>query len=338
MDNLRRFLVVFCIMLVLAAAVCGVRLVISYDKSNKSLVNDLEISVPTYDPSGQTVQSSFQNNILFICYEPDQTETQLMFIVNIDSASKSINFLMLPKEMKFNIASGSIVGNFDSLYNSFSSSKGASSASAMASFFDIDVNYYFCISVEEMGKLLGSFCSEDGGIVFDVPVDVYYRDYEKNININYVRGTNVFNGPGAVNYLRFYKTYDGVYSKSLLDYYDGTDSKRMNIVARFIESFINQKFFEPSTDFYLRRFNDLVTPFLSKADTNVNEEVLGVIAQILSSSNTQRLGYFIPIGDTSYNDQLYLEYKGYIRNLELDENIAPSIASDILTSRFKTVY
>ena len=141
-----------------------------------------------------------------------------------------------------------------------------------------------------------------------------------------------------MNYLRFYKTYDGVYTKALLDYYDGTDSKRMTIVARFIESFISQKFFEPSTDFYLRRFNDLVTPFLSKADTNLTEQVLTNISQVLSSSNTQRLGYFLPIGDVSYNGQVFVDYNGYIRNLELDESISPSIASDILTSKFKTVY
>ena len=325
-------------MLVLAAAVCGVRLVLSYDNSNKSLVKELDVSVPTYDPSGETVQSGFQNNILFICYDEDINETQLMFIANVDSFTKSINFMMLPKEMKFNIASGSVVGDFDSMYYSFSSSKGSSCASAVASFFDIDVNYYFCISTEEMGKLLGSFCSEDGGIIFDVPVDVYYRDFDNNISIDYKRGSNIFKGTDAVNYLRFYKSFDGSYSKTLLEFYDGTDSKRMNIVARFIESFISQKFFNPSTDFYIRRFTDLVAPFLPKADTNLNEQTLSVIGQILGATNTQRLGYFLPIGEFSFNDKVYLEYNGYIRNLELDENIAPSVAGDILSSRFKTVY
>ncbi|MBO4327601.1 MAG: LCP family protein [Clostridia bacterium] len=338
MDNLRRFLVVFCIMLVLAAAVCGVRLVRSYDNSNKDLIKDLDIEVPTYDPSGSSVQSGFKNNILFICYDPDISETQMMFIANVDSLAKSVDFLLLPKEMKFNIATGSLVGDFGSMYFGFSGSAGASCASAMASFFDIDINYYFCITTEEMGKLLGSFCSEDGGIVFDVPVDIYYRDFEKNIHIDVKRGSHIFTGNDAVNFLRFYKTYDGTYTKEMLQYYDGTDSKRMNIVARFIDAFITQKFFEPSTDFYIRRFPDLVTPFLSKADTNLNESVLGVIGQIMGASNSQKIGYFIPLGDVSFNDRMYLEYNGYIRNLELDENISPSVASDILSSRFKTVY
>lgn len=325
-------------MLVLAAAVCGVRLVLSYDNFNKNLVNDLELDIPTYDPSGETVQSSFSNNILFICFDEENSETQLMFVMNVDSASKSLNFMFLPKEIKYNIAAGSMVGDFGSMYYGFSSSRGSSCASAVASFFDIDINYYFCISTEECAKLLGSFCSEDGGVIFDVPVDIYYRDYEKNINIDFKKGAQVLNGTGIVDFLRFYKTFDGSYTKELLEYYDGTDSKRMNIVARFIDTFITQKFFEPSTDFYIRSFTELVTPFLNKADTNVTRSVLDTVGQILATTNSQKIGYFLPLGDVSFNDKVYLEYNGYIRNLELDESISPSVAMDILSSRFKTLY
>ena len=112
----------------------------------------------------------------------------------------------------------------------------------------------------------------------------------------------------------------------------------MNIVARFIDTFITQKFFEPSTDFYIRSFTELVNPFLNKADTNLNRSVLDTIGQILATTNSQKIGYFLPLGDVSFNDKVYLEYNGYIRNLELDESISPSVAMDILSSRFKTLY
>ena len=325
-------------MLILAAAVCGVRLVLSYDNFNKNLVNDLGIDVPTYDPSGETVQSAFSDNILFICFDEDNSETQLMFIMNVDSATKSINFLFLPKEIKYNIAAGGMVGDFGSMYFGFSGSRGSSCASAVASFFDIDINYYFCINSDEAAKLLGSFCSEDGGVIFDVPADIYYRDYEKDINIDLKKGAQVLNGAQIVDLLSFYKTYDGTYTKELLEYYDGTDSKRMNTAARFFDTFITQKFFEPSTDFYIRSFTELAAPFLGKCDTNLNEQVLEVIRQILSSTNSQKIGYFMPLGEVSFNDRLYLDYNGYIRNLELDDNISPSIAEDILSSKFRTLF
>lgn len=325
-------------MLILAAAVCGVRLVLSYNDYNKNLVDNLEVSVPTYDPSQEQVNTSFRNNILFICYDEDQPETQMMFVANVDSLSKSLNFLFLPGDMKFNIASGSIVGTFDSMYSVFSSSKGSSCASAVSSFFDVDVNYYFCIGKKDLAKLLGAFCSEDNGVLFDVPIDIAYRDYERNVNINFKKGTQYLSGEEMIEFLSFYKTSDGNYSKEMLDYYDGTDSKRLIFAARVIDAFLTQKFFEPSTDFYLRKFTELALPYISKSDTNLNENILNTIAQILSVTNGRKIGYYLPLGDVSFNGKVYLDYNGYIRNLELDENASPSLAVDVFAQRFVTAY
>ncbi len=328
----------FCIMLMLAAAVCGVMLVRSYNASNKKLVEDLNVTVPTYDPSGEQIQNSFQNNILFIVYDEHDFQAQMMFILNVDSVSRTLNFMLLPRELKFNVSNANIVGSFGDMYGLFASSRGASCASAVASYFEIDVNYYFCITTDEMAKFINSFCTEDNGVIFDIPLDVYYRDFDRNISINYKRGTQYLKGEDAVNFLTFYKTSDGFYSVEMLNYYDGTDSKRMTIVARFIDAFISQKFFEASSDYYLRSFTELAAPYLKKCDTNVTENMLGIIAQILGVANSQKLGYFMPLGDMSFNDRIYLEYNGYVRNLVLDESISPSIASEIFESRFKTIY
>ncbi len=325
-------------MLVLAAAVCGVRLVLSYDKSNKKLVENLDVSVPTYDPSGEMIQTTFQNNILFICYDEDNSETQMMFVMNVDSVSRSLNFLLLPREIKFNVASAGIVGTFGEMYNLFSSSRGASCASAISAFFEFDINYYFCISTDEMGKFINSFCTEDNGVIVDVPIDISYRDYDKNININYRSGAQYMYGDDVVNFLSFYKTFDGSYTKEMLNFYDGTDAKRMDIVARFIEGFITQKFFEASTDTYLRNFTDLISPYLTKGDTNLSENILGIISQILSVANAQKLGFYMPLGDLSFNGRIFYEFNGYIRNLAFDESFSPSTAEEILTTRFKTTY
>ena len=101
-------------MLVIAAAVCGIKLVRSYNSSNKDLVEELEVSAPTYDPSGQVVADNFRNNILVIVADENRSESQLMFVLNVDSATNSLNFLFLPSELKFNIASGRTVGSFGS--------------------------------------------------------------------------------------------------------------------------------------------------------------------------------------------------------------------------------
>ncbi len=124
----------------------------------------------------------------------------------------------------------------------------------------------------------------------------------------------------------------------MLYYYDGTDSKRLYVVQKFIEAFISQKFLAPTTDFYIRSFQELLQPFVQDGESNLNEAVLKRIGAILGETSTQRIGYFIPLGDLTYNDRLYLSYNNFIRNMQLDENISPSTAADVLGSRFKTLF
>lgn len=329
-------------MLVIAAAVCGVKLVRSYNSSNKDLVEDLEVAAPTYDPSGQVQIDNFRNNILFIVADENRSESQLMFVLNVDSATNSLNFLFLPSEMKFNIASGRTVGTFGSMYYAFASGNAANCASTVASFFDIDVNYYLRLTTDEAAKLIGSFSSADiagsRGVLFDIPVDVYYRDYDGGMIIDFKKGQQYLSGEDAVKFLSFYRTEDDNYSKDLLYYYDGTDSKRLFVVQKFVEAFISQKFLQPTTDFYIRSFQELMQPFIQNGESNLNDTVLKRIGAILSETSTQRIGYFIPLGDVTFNDRIYLSYNNFIRNMQLDENISPSTASDVLGSRFKTVF
>lgn len=329
-------------MLVIAAAVCGIKLVRSYNSSNKDLVEELEVSAPTYDPSGQVVADNFRNNILVIVADENRSESQLMFVLNADSATNSLNFLLLPSELKFNIASGRTVGSFGSMYYSFSAGNAANCASTVASFFDIDVNYYLRLTTEEAAKLIGSFSSADiagsSGVLFDIPVDVFYRDYDNGVIIDYKKGQYYLNGEDAVKFLSFYRTEDNNYSKDMLYYYDGTDSKRLFVVQKFIEAFISQKFLQPTTDFYIRSFQELMQPFVDNGESNLNEAVLKRIGNVLGETSAQRIGYFIPLGDLTYNERLYLSYNNFIRNMQLDENISPSTGSDVLGSRFKTVF
>ncbi len=338
MDNLRRFLVVFCAMLVLAAAVCGIILVRSYNDSNKEFVTELTVDLPTFDPSGQHVEKVFQSNILFIVNDDDDPVSHEMFLVNVDSVSGSLNFLLLPRELKYNVASAGTVGSFGSMYDSFSGNAAASCASAIASFFDIEISYYFRLTTEDVSKMINSFSSEDNGVLFDIPADVYFRDYERDININFKRGSRYLNGDDAVDFLSFYRTEDDSYTSEMLPYYDGTDVKRQAIVSKFIGDFIVQKFTEAQTDFYLKSFTGLMTPYIQRGETNLTQNQLEAVAEVLGSVNRSRMGFYIPAGDLSYNDMVYLEYNGFVKNMLLEENISASPAAEVFSLRFKTSY
>jgi len=335
LDNLRRFLVIFSAMFLIAAAVCGFLLTRSYISANREFVEPLEVDANVYDPSGNTVISSFRDNILFVVSDPENSESDLMFVLNVDSTTDSLSFLMLPKEVKYSVAATSTVGTLGDMYYTYEASKGQNMASVISAFLDIDIKYYMCVDTETFAKILNALCSEDLGVQLNIPVDMVYHNDEQGYSINFKKGTQNLKGINAVRYLQFYRTDDNVYTPELLNYYDGTDSKRLVMVQQFIEALISQKFLQPDSDFYLTNYTELLKPFLTSSETNVTEEILNETAKVLNKVSEQRINYYMLLGETEYNGRTYLIYNGYLRNLKLDEAISTCSAADIFGSQFK---
>lgn len=152
MDNLRRFILVFTAIIFITLSVCGIVLANSYQKMAKTEEHDLTAPAPTYDPRNNGTMGKLKENILFLVGDKDGTETELMFLMNVDSESSTVHFLYIPKDLKYAMSSDRSVGNMGNLL----AKKGSASSvvDIVASFFEMSVNYY----VQMPCEVFAEFC------------------------------------------------------------------------------------------------------------------------------------------------------------------------------------
>lgn len=336
MDNLRRFLIVFCIMFLLAAAVGGFLLSRNYQNVLGELQEDLTVDTPTYVPGGEIITGeSFHKNIFCMVRDDDNPESTLMFVINADSATNSLNFMFVPRELRYSESATQTIGYFGNLPSRYSSDITRQCASKLASFLEIQIDYYISMSTEMFGNLITTFSSEDQGVSFIIPSALNYQDDYSSIYI--AKGLQYLKGESAQQFIQFYRTVNNEYNADLAMYYDGTDYKRIDIIQDFFESFITQKFTAAPTDFYRKNFTDLFLPYLNpnKSDTNMTDSVISALSGIFKDLKSANVNYYKLSGNWGYNGESYLQFNDYMKNLQLEEAVSTVRASDILSTHFR---
>ena len=181
MDNLRRFILVFTAIIFITLSVCGIVLANSYQKMAKTEEHDLTAPAPTYDPRNNGTMGKLKENILFLVGDKDGTETELMFLMNVDSESSTVHFLYIPKDLKYAMSSDRSVGNMGNLL----AKKGSASSvvDIVASFFEMSVNYYVQMPCEVFAEFVNAFDKDSTGIEYTIPADLKYGIGKYNIDL-----------------------------------------------------------------------------------------------------------------------------------------------------------
>lgn len=261
MDNLRRFILVFTAIIFITLSVCGIVLANSYQKMAKTEEHDLTAPAPTYDPRNNGTMGKLKENILFLVGDKDGTETELMFLMNVDSESSTVHFLYIPKDLKYAMSSDRSVGNMGNLL----AKKGSASSvvDIVASFFEMSVNYYVQMPCEVFAEFVNAFDKDSTGIEYTIPADLKYGIGKYNIDLK--KDTKKLGGREAMQLIQFYHTENDEYSAELMAYYDGSDVKRIQAAQSLLHSFLTQKVIKTGDETYEQTFADIALPFLENA-------------------------------------------------------------------------
>lgn len=304
MDNLRRFIVVFTAFLFVTLSVCGILLAKSYKENAKTAVEKLNVSGEKYEPDEKDIlPDKFKENILFMVGDKYASEVELLFIVNADSDKGTLSFLFIPKDLKYATISNRFIGNMGSMFKKEGISK---SQDIIASFFEINIDNFVFMPSDTFIEFINVFDTDQTGINYTVPVDMKYISGRYYIDLK--KGTEKITGAEALQLIQFYKTYDNEYSAELSQYYDGTDVKRIKAVQPFIQAFLSQKVIKPDDSEYAKRFADMLSPFLTKCDTNLTAENLKSIGGMFGKIKSETIRYFIVNGTDQFTDKYYIVY------------------------------
>lgn len=283
MDNLRRAILLFTVIVFTAAAVTGFMAALDYYDASKSVIKDIEFSGEKYvPPEGETSDDNKEEllkyNILFIIGDKNVKSSEIISVMNYDEESKKISTLYIPCDTKYSLNSGNGGVANGALRDCYSLYGGEQTTLILSGMMDINISKYVYMDYENFASFVNHFTSRDSGVEFELPVAINYTDNNGN-KVSLRAGKQFFDGNAAKQLAMFCTTDDGIYDAELLKYYDGTQTGRIRIMSIFTESFIEQKIIDPQETYYSENFYSLLYSVKSGCETNITDSELLSLSQ-----------------------------------------------------------
>ena len=143
-----------------------------------------------------------------------------MILVNIDTHTKTINAISIPRDSKVYIADGHGVQKINAAYalGGIELTK-----KTIEETLGIRIHNYIIVNAEGIRKLIDAL----GGVPINVEQRLYYNDYSGKLHVNLDKGYQTLNGEQAEGYIRFRKDAMG-------------DIGRVHRQQKFIKALIEQ--------------------------------------------------------------------------------------------------
>lgn len=244
----------------LASFLCGIILFVTGFNLLFSIRNTPEVDSAVKTPAYNTGKSQklIENytgskepiNLLVLIKEASGLHTDTIIIANYSPVTRQINLLTIPRDTKANNTSDIKINNFYEI--GLNKTKDATkaenkhkaleyTAQTISNLTDININYYVYLDIDTIKAIIDKL----GGVYFDVPAKLRYRDPVQNLNIDLEKGYQLLDGDKTEQLLRFRKEQRRYYTseelKELKQFYNGSDLKRTEMQIKFVNALIDQK-------------------------------------------------------------------------------------------------
>lgn len=261
-------------------------------------------------------------NIFLLVGDKSDWNTDTMMVINFNPKDKRVSFLSLPRDTRVLFRNSSV--KLNSVY-SFGSNE--DSTKVVSGLLGININYFVHVKIKTFTKVIDML----GGVDYNVPVNLYYKDPSQGLNINLKKGMQHLDGDKAEQLLRYRQpqhkwTYR---SSKFLKYYDGSDTKRTERQLDFLRAFIKQK----ANLGYVPKFNEVINEVFKEVKTNITmREAFGLLGNIGMIDFKKSRTFRIDGDSATINGLSYYVYENKIYDPKKDKSYA---AKKILPIYFK---
>lgn len=232
-----------------------------------SLIGDL------LDPFKVTRMKSVN---VFICGGDQAANlTDTMMVINYNPKTAQINVLSIPRDTQIRLNNRN--AKINELYQN---GGGEFAVQRLSEILQTDIEYYVHVGLPAFREIIDIL----GGVVYDVPVDMYYRDPLQNLTINIQAGKQHFDGKKAEEFMRFRQYSDGRAN----EYYDGSDLKRIKAQQNFVKELIKQK----ANLYYITRINEILDVVFNRLETNLSVSEVLKLSMNLDKINAENINFF----------------------------------------------
>lgn len=231
--------------------------------------------------------------------------TDAIILINYDLVNAQMNLLSIPRDT--NVTLNGSQTKLNHIYHE----GGPNVVSKVVSdLLKVDIKYYICLDTSAAQKSIDLL----DGVDFNSPFDLDYDDPIQNLHIHIKKGQNHLAGKQAIEFMRFRKMSH--YKTNLLNYYDGSDLKRIEAQQNMLKALIEQKL----NIKYIAKFNEIFKTISSGTETNISlGDGLNLIKN-LHKLNPADVNMFILPGKVQVDSSVFY----YTIDNEASQNIVKS--------------
>ncbi len=309
----RKFFLTFFVTLVLLSTVGGLvlyGLAHNGDEGALAIARSIDSNLKT----GGNLMNLFSNvkehtNFVLMGTDEAGTRTDFMMVGSFNSKTKAIDIISMPRDTyvvmpqeRRDILSG--MGKWTPsemklthVHHYAGNEIGTEfTIKQIEEILNIQIEYYALVDIESFRYIV----DEIGGVEFDVPQRMYYRDPVQGLYIDLQPGVQVLNGADAEGLVRYRKSdAKNPISKG----YANGDLQRVEVQQAFMKALISQL---ASKDNILKNASAVMSTLIKYVETNFDITDAGKFAQFLPDIKTQNINtYTLPGDSKTINGQSY---------------------------------
>lgn len=290
--NFRAGLTIFSIIIVFALTVSGMVLAVNFNHAGA----DVTPAKDPYQPQATPGVNENENpvNILLVCEENNIAND--IYILNYTPETGVANFLTIP-------------GNTKTIYGTkLSAISGEKGTISLINYlkvnFGFNIRYYVKFDYTALKEIVDAM----DGVTYNLPADFYSE------TTNLKAGTQVYSGDMAVALFRFIDPIDGLYTKELTQYYDGTPYARTLLHTDFITAFLTQK----GNASYIPRATQVLAQCGTRIETNITADEWTDFIAAADTISTKKITQYILSGTEEPAGNQFFVSNGRIKEMEVD--------------------
>lgn len=171
--------------------------------------------------------------ILVVGVDEVSASTDTMMLVTYDVTNQRATVMSLPRDTLVNVRSGSVYTRLNSIYALYGRGEDGTKAlmREVSELVGFTPDFHVFIDWELVGEMVDAI----GGVWYDVPYRMYYKDPYQDLSIDVQRGYQLLDGDLAMQVVRWRKNNMGVASGGT-----GSDLNRLQVQQGFLKAVLKQ--------------------------------------------------------------------------------------------------
>ena len=257
-------------------------------------------------------------NILVLGGDAVAGNTDTIMLINYNPSTAKLNLLSVPRDTKVHVKDSSI----PKVNSAFPVGGSKLAVGTVGNLLGVKIKYCVFIDIKGFRDIIDLI----GGVDYYIPVDMDYEDPTQDLSIHLSKGQQRLDGEKAEQFMRFRQPLE--YTNEIMQYYDGSDLKRIDAQQNFIKELIRQKL----NIYTLPKINSIIGTAINSVQTNLTLTEALKLAVNISKLSQETIDMFKVPGEATEEETGWYYIMDRVKTADIVKKYFSSGSEKIITS------